>query len=142
MEKDFDSLEVPTNDLDEIEEKVKNPIAVLLGAACQASYRLLQKFCNIKVYSKRPEFAQYYLKDLAKSSMEAHLYIILKKDKFVGRKALYFSFRFIELFIQNKEVCQMMECHMESTTVWVHDPIIKYQRSGCSRVQKQCTREY
>ena len=114
MEKDFDSLEVPTNDLDEIEEKEKNPITVLLGAACQASYRLLQKFGNKKVYSKRPEFAQYYVKDLAKSSMEAHLYIISKKDKFVGRKALYFSLRFIELFIQNKDVCQMMECHMES----------------------------
>ena len=53
MEKDFDSLEVPTNDLDEIEEKEKNPITVLLGAACQASYRLLQKFGNIKGLFKK-----------------------------------------------------------------------------------------
>lgn len=114
MEKDFEGLETPTIDPAKVEEKEKDYVTVLLGAVCQASYRLLQKFGNRKAYRKKPEFAQYYVQNLAQASMEAHLYIISKKDKFVGRKALYFSLRFIELFIQNRDTCSLMEPHMKT----------------------------
>lgn len=43
----------------------------------------------------------------------AHLNIISKKDKFIGRKARYFSLRFVELSIQNTAVSKLVEPHMQ-----------------------------
>jgi hypothetical protein len=121
MEKDFDELEQPTDDAAKIEEKEKDYVNVLLGTVCQASYRLLQKFGNKKTYRKKPEFAQYYVENMAQPAMEAHLYIISKKDKFVGRKALYFSLRFIELFVLNRDTCKLIEEHMKTL---LHDYLV------------------
>lgn len=114
MEKEFQDLEVNTDDQAEIELKEKDFRTLLLGAVSQASYRLLQKFGNRKVYRKKPEFAIYYVENLAEPCMMAHLNIISKKDKFVGRKVRYFSLRYIELFIQNKDTCTQVEPHMET----------------------------
>jgi len=113
MEKDFEDLEVNTDDASEVEQKEKDFRTILLGAVSQASYRLLQKFGNKKIYRKKPEFANYYVNTLAQPCMEAHLYIISKKNLFVGRKARYFSLRFIELFVQNKDTCTLVEPHMK-----------------------------
>lgn len=114
MEKDYPELETSTVDPSVVTEKEKENTNLLLGTVCQASYRLLQKFGNKKVYWRKPDFAMYYVEKLAQPAMEAHLYLISKKDKFVGRKPLYFSLRFIELFIQNKDTCKLMEPHMET----------------------------
>lgn len=114
MERDYEDLEEPSIDPGIIDKKEKDSVTALLGAAAQASYRLLQKFGNKKVYAKKPEFAQYYVQNLAQPSMEAHLYIISKKDKFVGRKARYFSLRYIELLIQNPDTCALVEPHMKA----------------------------
>jgi len=113
MERDYDELETPGDDLDTIEKKEKDSITHLLGAVCQASYRLFQKFGNKKMYNKKQGFVDYYLEKLAQPCMEAHLYIISKKDKFVGRKALYFSLRYIELFVLNKDTAKFIEPHMK-----------------------------
>jgi len=121
LEKDYQELEQTSDDAAILEEKEKDYITVLLGAVCQASYRLLQKFGNRKTYRKKPEFAQYYVENLAIPAMEAHLYIISKKEKFVGRKALYFSLRYIELFVQNKDTCKLIEEHMKTL---LHDYLI------------------
>lgn len=53
--------------------------------------------------------------------MNAHLYIISKKDSFVGRKARYFSLRYIELMIQNVDTRAHIEPHMQQL---LHDFII------------------
>lgn len=113
MNREFEDLEVNEDDAAKIEEKEKDYRTILLGSVCQASYRLLQKFGNKRIYRKKPEFADYYTKELAEPCMMAHLNIISKKDKFVGRKARYFSLRFVELSIQNKGVNSLIEPHME-----------------------------
>jgi hypothetical protein len=53
--------------------------------------------------------------------MEAHLYLISKNGKFVGRKARYFSLRYIELMIQNVDTRSNIEPHMKQL---LHDFII------------------
>ena len=113
IEKDFDELEQPSDDIDELNQKEKNIVTTLLGTVWQTSYRLLQRFCNKKMINTNSEIVEYYSENLAKPLMEAHLYIISKKDKFIGRKALYFSLRFIELLIQNRNVWTLVEPHMK-----------------------------
>jgi hypothetical protein len=58
---------------------------------------------------------------MAQPAMETHLYIVSKKDKFVGRKALYFSLRFIELFVLNRDTCKLIEEHMKTL---LHDYLV------------------
>lgn len=65
MERDFEELEVRSDDLDELERKEKDFRTLLLGEVSQASYRLFQKFGNKKVYRKNPEFAFYYVENLS-----------------------------------------------------------------------------
>ena len=114
MERDYDELEKPSDDQNVIESKEKHLITKLLGAVWQTSYRLFQKFGNPKIYYGRSNtFADYYIQNFAQSWMEAHLFIISKKDKFVGRKAMYFSLRFIELFAYNKSTSPLLEPHMK-----------------------------
>ena len=97
IEKANAELEKPCKTLEEADIKEKNIYNKLQGTACQASYRLLQKFGNKKLYSKKAEFAEYYCQNLCEPMLEAHLYLISKKDSFIGRKSLYFSFRYISL---------------------------------------------
>ena len=113
IERDYDELEKPAETQEDIESKEKDLITDLLGAVCQASYRIFQKFGNRKVFKKDPSFPIYYCENLAQQCMEAHLYIISKKDKFVGRKALYFSLRYIEFFVNNNDTSPMLHDHMQ-----------------------------
>ena len=58
--------------------KKNNIVTSLLGTVWQTSYRLLLKFWNKKLHSKNIEIVKYYVENLAKPSMEYHLYIISK----------------------------------------------------------------
>jgi hypothetical protein len=114
MEQDYPQLEQSSDDPATIEEKEKDFKTVLLGEVCQASYRIFQRFGNRKLYGKFPFFVDYYLEHYAEKCMMAHLYIISKKDKFIGRKARYFSLRYIELFVVNRDTSKMIEQNMKT----------------------------
>lgn len=92
-----ETLDSPTEDMDEIEKRDKHISWKLKGIAGQCTYRLFSKYGNPKFSDESlEEFSASFKAKYALPLLESHLQLVLKrKTHFVGSKALNFGIKYV-----------------------------------------------